>query len=120
MLLSDTIIIGNIIGEAGISGMNMVVPLISAINFISITLSFGTSVLYSRAIGSFDKDKANRIFGMAIILAGICSLFFICSTSLLEKNYFDFYGALPSAREQGEKYFSLLRFSWLFLPMQQS
>ena len=45
VLLSDTIIIGNIIGEDGISGMNLVVPLIGAVNFISIMISVGISTL---------------------------------------------------------------------------
>lgn len=119
VLLSDTIIIGNIIGEEGISGMNLVVPLIGAVNFISIMISVGISTLYSQAIGAFDKDKAGQVFGMGIMLSSAVGIFFLISTTLLKAPYFNFFEVDALLREKGEAYFYFSRFVWLILPVQQ-
>ena len=119
VLLTDTIIIGNIIGETGISGMNLVVPLINTVNFISYMIAVGISIIYSQAIGSFDKDTSSRIFGMALELAVFLGIFFWFSATLLRTLYFDFFNVAAQIREEGEAYFFFYRFVWLILPLQQ-
>ena len=71
MLLSDTIIIGNIFGEAAIAASNLVTPLFSVAVFLSTMISIGTSMLYSYEMGKFQKDRADCLFGQGVLLLGI-------------------------------------------------
>ena len=69
VLLSDSISIGNIFGEAAIAASNLVSPIFSVAVFVSSLISIGTSVLYAYEIGKFQKDRADRLFGQGVILA---------------------------------------------------
>lgn len=69
MLLSDSIIIGNIFGEAAIAASNLVSPIFSVSVFVSSLISIGTSMLYAYEMGKFQKDRANQLFGQGVILA---------------------------------------------------
>ena len=85
VLMSDSIITGHIAGEAGISGVNLITPLYSCIVFISTLISTGISFSYGLAMGKFDKDRANKLFGSctAIITSRSCLLPMRCSSLLM-------------------------------------
>src|SRR5574344_1466079 len=69
MLLSDTVIAGQFIGENAIAGVNLVLPVFSMAAFVSALFSVGTSASYSYEMGKFQKDRADEFFGQGILLA---------------------------------------------------
>jgi Na+-driven multidrug efflux pump len=69
MRLSDSIIAGIFLGEAGVAGINAVEPITGVIAFFTIIISFGTAILYSREIGAMRKDRANELFGQGLIVS---------------------------------------------------
>ena len=62
MLLSDNIIAGLMIGKDAVAAINIIAPLISVSMAISLCVSEGTSVLYSRAIGKMSPAEFNQDF----------------------------------------------------------
>ena len=90
MLLSDTIIIGNIFGESAIAATNLVTPLFSLAVSLSSMISIGTSMLYSYEMGKFQKDRANCLFGQGVLIAAILGIFLFITAFLGKDLYFDF------------------------------
>ena len=68
MLLSDTIIIGNIFGEAAIAASNLVSPLFSIAVFLSSMISIGTSMQYSYEMGNSIRTERTGSLGRECLL----------------------------------------------------
>ena len=69
LILSDTVVIGNILGQEELAAVNVVKPFHSAAIFLASLISIGTSVFYSLEIGKFNKNRANALFGQGVILS---------------------------------------------------
>jgi len=74
MMLSSNIIAGLMIGKDAVAAINIVAPLISVSMAISLCVSEGTSVLYSRAIGKMKRDRADKLYGMGVIVNTILAI----------------------------------------------
>lgn len=110
MLLSDTIIIGNMFGEDGISAVNIVSPIFACAVFVSTLNSIGTSVMYSYEIGRLNKEKANSLFGQGTIIAAASGILLFAAVLFGKELYFDFMGNSAAVRDMGEKYYSFYIF----------
>lgn len=117
MLLSDTLIVGNILGERAISGVNLVTPVFGTVVFIATVISIGTSMSYSYEIGSFDKERADRFFGQGLILAIVTGIILFLLTLFGKGLYFGFFA--PSAEVLGYAvgYYDNFRFVVLLYPL---
>ena len=60
MGLSDSIVCGHIIGEEGLSVINLMQPAMGAVSFLAELVGIGTSVLYSTWMGKFEKRRASE------------------------------------------------------------
>lgn len=117
LVISDTIVVGNILGEQALGAVNVVKPFSSFVIFITSLVSIGTSVFYSYEIGKFDKEKADGLFGQGIILAVISGVILFL-TGLLGKNfYFDYLNLSPQIEEAASAYFFYYQFVILLLPV---
>ena len=63
LLMSDTIIAGFFMGEEAVAAINLVTPAYSLAAFFGCIFSLGVSVLYSNAMGRFDKESADSYYG---------------------------------------------------------
>ena len=45
--LADSVIIGHVIGEDALAGLNMVTPILSVVTFFAFVIALGTSTNYS-------------------------------------------------------------------------
>ena len=90
LLLSDTIIIGNIFGEEAIVASNLVSPLFSVAVFLSSMISIGTSMLYSYEMGKFQKERADCLFGQGVLAAVICGIVLFLLALFGENIYFSY------------------------------
>lgn len=118
VILTDTIIAGMILGANSVTAINLVTPAYSLAAAISIMLSLGVPILYTRAVGNFDEEEADRVFktGLTISLisgAVLSVLFFIFGDVYLE--FFD--DAAPIVIENAKKYMFWIRIDVLFLPL---
>lgn len=80
MLLSDSIIAGYFIGEAGVAGINAITPITAIVTFFGDLLSTGVGIVFTREIGAMRKKRADEIYGQGLILAigiGLLSAVFL-------------------------------------------
>ena len=66
LLILDTVIAGIFIGDKAVAGVNLVNPLYNLASFFSMLFSLGVPILYSKAMGDFDDEKAERYFHVGI------------------------------------------------------
>lgn len=117
MLLSDTIIIGNIFGESAIAATNLVTPLFSLAVSLSSMISIGTSMLYSYEMGKFQKSRANSLFGQGVLIAAILGIFLFITAFLGKNLYFGFMNPSETVRGYAEEYYRYYQFIILLFPM---
>ncbi len=69
MLLSDSIIAGYFIGEAGVAGINAITPVTAIVTFFGDLVSTGVGIVFTREIGAMRKDRADEIYGQGLIIS---------------------------------------------------
>ncbi|PZD89814.1 MATE family efflux transporter [Bacilli bacterium] len=82
-ILIDGLFVSHGVGEKGLAGVNIAVPIYSVILSVSLWIGMGGATLYSIALGQSNQHRAKEIFTHSIILAvlttgliiGFCLLF---------------------------------------------
>ncbi len=79
MGLSDSVICGHVIGEEGLSVINLMHPVFNVVSFFALLVGTGTSVLYATEMGRFDRRRASELltqglwsalgFGLLLVVA---------------------------------------------------
>ena len=67
--LSDSVIIGHVIGEDALAGLNMVTPILSVVTFFAFVIALGTATNYSIWLGRIDRRRANGFFMQGLWLS---------------------------------------------------
>ena len=117
LCLSTSIVAGQIIGDFAISSVNLVLPIFSAITFISIMISIGTSASYSYEMGKFNKIQANKMFGQGVILA-VCSGIVMFLLIIFGKSlYFEILASPAIVYEHASAYYDTLAYIGLIYPL---
>lgn len=117
IIISDTIVIGNILGEQQLSAVNVVKPFHSFSIFIASLISIGTSVFYSLEIGKFNKRKANSLFGQGIILAVFSGLLLFMAGLLGKGVYFAYLNLSLYVESAASAYYFYYQFVIMLLPV---
>lgn len=111
MLLCDNIVAGVFIGADGVAAINIVSPLIGAATSVSICISIGVSILYTRAIGEMDRDRAARLYGMGIIVSGVLAVISMLMLLMFKGLYFTSTGASGEILKLAREYYAFLPFN---------
>ena len=117
ILLSDTVVVGHLIGEDGISGINMVTPIFSVVAFVSMLIGMGTVYRFTHEMGRFNKDRADRLYGQGIILAVGMGVILFLIVTLGESMYFHFMGPSAEVLKWAKDYYRFFRFTVLLYPL---
>ena len=100
----DGIIVGNLIGEDGVSAINISKPVVQFMFTLSMLLSTGAGMLVGIQLGRKNENKAAYIFTLSVVasmsvglLMTLCGLFFpdtitgwLCKNELLYQPTFDY------------------------------
>ncbi|WP_081795451.1 MATE family efflux transporter [Butyrivibrio sp. MC2021] len=117
VLMADTFIAGLMLGEAGVAGVNLVMPIYSLSSFFALMFSLGAPILYNHHVGAFQKEEADRTFGTGllstIVIGGILLLLLL----LFGDSYLRFYGASPEIYEMAKGYLKWIRFVIMLTPV---
>lgn len=62
LMLSDNIVTGQLIGDEGLSAMQLIMPLYNFIIFFALLIGFGNVVNISLEVGRGNREKANEYF----------------------------------------------------------
>lgn len=117
ILLSDTIIAGNMLGETALSAITIVKPIYSIAIFCATLISVGTSVYYSYQIGRFDTKEANRIFSQGVILAVVFGVLLTLMGVLCCDGYLELCEVSDEIEDMARAYFAYYRFAILLVPL---
>ena len=82
MGLSDSIVCGHILGEDGLSAVNLMQPVFNTVSFFALLAGTGTSVLYGRATGRFDRRRAGELLTQGLWTALGFGLALACALAL--------------------------------------
>ena len=115
MLLCDNIIAGFTIGTDGVAAINLITPLIGIANSVSLCISEGTGILYARAIGEMDRNRANRLYGMGMLATLFLALMMPVFLLLFKDSYLAASGAGEEIIKLAEEYYVLLPFNTAIL-----
>lgn len=67
-IVTDTIIVGQLLGPEAMSGIRVASPLVNILNVLAMLVGVGGSTLVSICIGKREPEAANRAFTLAIVL----------------------------------------------------
>ena len=117
VLLSDTIIAGLFLGEHAVAAINLISPVYSFAASLGMLFSLGIPILYSRAIGRFEQEEANRTLGLGLTSTIGVGIVLFALLQLGGERYLAFYQASPVIMVQARQYFFWMRLVVLFLPV---
>ena len=75
-IVTDTIIVGQLLGPVPMSGVRVASPVVNILNVIAMLVGVGGSTVAAIAIGRRDKDAANRVFTLTIASGIVLGLVF--------------------------------------------
>ncbi|MBR4718776.1 MAG: hypothetical protein IKP31_00880 [Lachnospiraceae bacterium] len=117
LLMSDTVIAGFFIGEEAVAAINLITPAYSMAAFFGCIFSLGVSVLYSNAMGRFDKEDADRYFGNGFCACLLTGVVLFILLQIFSNAYLEFYAPPSAVLELAKPYFFWYRLVILILPM---
>lgn len=75
-ILVDTIFVGQWVGSLAIAAVSVVLPITFLISSLGMAIGVGGGSVLSRALGSGDKEKADKVFANQIMMTfGLASIF---------------------------------------------
>ena len=66
-IVTDTIIVGQLLGPVAMSGVRVASPIVNILNVIAMLVGVGGSTVTAIAIGRRNADAANRMFTLTIV-----------------------------------------------------
>lgn len=117
LLLSDTVIAGTVLGEDAVVGISLVAPMYSLSAFFGYLFSLGIPILYSNAMGRFDKKSADQYFGFGLTVSVSIGVIMFAILLLLGDRYLQFYYPPREVFEQAKAYFFWYKLTILAMPL---
>ena len=117
MMLSDTIIAGFTLGEDAVAAINLVTPMYSLAAFFGTIVSIGVPILYSNAMGRFEKEAADRYFGFGFTVSVAIGIIMFILLLFFGDAYLRFYNPSDTLFLLAKNYFFWYKFDILILPL---
>ena len=117
LLLSDTFIAGAVIGKEAVEGINLVTPMYSLAAFFGGLFSIGVPIIYNTEMGRFNKDGADKAFGLGLTLTTAIGIIMFVLLMIFGDSYLRFYRSTGTVFELSRSYFFWYKFTILLLPL---
>src|SRR5699024_9151606 len=117
-VLIDGLFVSHGVGEQGLAGVNIAVPIYSLITSVSLWIGMGGATLYSIAHGKNNRHRGKEIFTHSIILAIITTGLFIIFCLLFEQPLAYLFGANDSIISYVENYLHIILLFGLVFVLQ--
>lgn len=118
VLMSDSVIAGIFIGSDAVAGVTLVTPLYSFAVFFGSLTSLGVPILYSTEMGKFNKERADQVFGLGVLMSIVVGVALFILTFFLGEAFLRSANPTKEVLEQAMGYLFYLRFTVLLVPMQ--
>ena len=110
MGLSDSVICGHILGETGLSAVNLLQGVFEVVTFVSMMVTVGTSVLFATELGALHVRRAKGYFTLGLFSAVAFGLLFAGVLAVTRTPIIAAFGASQEVSDTAASY-------WLwFLP----
>ena len=110
MGLSDSVICGHILGEKGLSAVNLMQGVFETVTFVGMVVAVGTSVLFATELGALHARRARGYFTLGCLSSIAAGLMIASLLALVRTPVVTAFGASPEVSALASSY-------WLyFLP----
>ena len=116
VMLSGSIIVGNLVGADGLAGLNACTPAFGAASFLASLISVGAALVFSRAMGAFDEHRAACVFSHAMVAAIGLGAAIFAAMWFGESAFLDLTGVMGPVRLQAEHYWRWQMVAMALLP----
>lgn len=117
LTLSDALIAGVMLGEDAVAAICLVTPAYSLAAFFGSLISLGVPIIYNRAMGEFDKEKADRCFSFGLLMSAATGLILYTVFMLFGDAYLRFYEPSTAVFNAAKDYFFWYKYTFLLLPL---
>ncbi len=117
-IMVDTLMSGLFLGDKAVAGISLVTPLYDCASFFATLFSLGVPILYTNAMGRFDDEEADKVFGSAITTCIATGAIMCALAFLFKENYLGFFGADPLIHNYAGEYLSQIPLLFLLIPFQ--
>ena len=117
LTLSDSVIAGVMLGEDSVAAICLVIPAYSLAAFGSNLIAVGVPILYNRAMGEFDKERADRYFSFGLLISLVMGLILYTVFMLFGDAYLSFYEPSIEVLNAAKDYFFWYKYTFLLLPL---
>lgn len=117
VMLSGSVIAGNLIGADGLSALNVCTPAFGVASFLASLLSVGTALVFSRAMGAFDERRAARVFSQSLALSVVMGAVIFAAMRFGGDAFLDLTGVTGAVRTQAEGYWRMQSVAMALLPL---
>ena len=104
VMLSSSVIVGNLVGTEGLAGVNACTPVFGVASFLASLLSVGTGLVFARAMGAFDERRAAGVFSQSMMAAIGLGAAIFAAMQLGETTFLDMTGVTGAIRLQAAHY----------------
>lgn len=115
--VSNTVIVGNLVGDAGLCAVNLVFPLYTYANFFAGIIGIGSSLMYYRYLGENKKDRADKIFGQSIILSVVVGVLLFLAMTFGKNLFLDSLGVSGEIRVEAEAFWKYEKYLIALVPL---
>lgn len=117
VLISDTIVAGFFIGDKAVTGIGLVTPIYSLAASLGIVIALGAPILYSKSIGDFNQEEANRVFGLSLIASLALGMILFLLVVFAGEGYLESYKTSSEILLMARDYLRWMRFVILLFPI---
>ena len=117
LTLSDSVIAGVMLGEDAVAAICLVVPAYSLAGCGACMIALGVPILYNRAMGEFNKEKADRCFSFGLLTTIVMGLILYTVFMLFGDAYLRFYEPSTVVFNAAKEYFFWYKYTFLLLPL---
>ena len=116
--MTDSAIVGHIVGEDGLSAINGIMPLMTVSIFVGTVIASGSALAYSRAAGAFRKEEAYGTVGLSILLSAAAGLLLMLIGLLGIPAYLSRLGTTEHVRSLAGQYMTFFSVCLLISPLK--
>ena len=104
MGLSDSVICGHILGESGLSAVNLMQGVFETVTFVGMMVTVGTSVLFATELGALHLRRAKGYFTLGLCSAVAFGLLFAGALALVRTPVIAAFGASQTVSDMTASY----------------
>lgn len=103
--MADSVIAGMFLDSNAVAAVGLITPISSIIYFVSILIACGCSIMYSTALGAFQKERSEKIAGMGLLVSIVIGIILGVIVAVFKKQVLEFYGCTGVLYDYAYEYY---------------